>query len=198
MKRAVFVLSSAMVLAGALAQDRDVISSPPERKGVTAGESLAFTNSAGQTYTLQELASELKNLRAAVEQAVPVISAFNQTHAGGVTNENLSLGGAIGEVLGALGREDSGANDATGSSRKGTNVVSVLEGLLGTNAPGTLSADERTLRELVTLEKNLKPVDEALEKLNVAAEPSVKDREQQNQAPLTPTGREPRSRTGEQ
>src|SRR5579872_2400426 len=39
---------------------------------------LTFSNRAGQTYSPEDLANQLQNLRTAIDQALPVLAAFNE------------------------------------------------------------------------------------------------------------------------
>ena len=49
----------------------------------STGSSITFSNSNGQTFTVDQLANQLKALRTAVDQTLPTLTAFNQSSAAG-------------------------------------------------------------------------------------------------------------------
>jgi len=134
---------------------------------------LTFTNRAGATFSVDQLASQLRNLRSAVEQSLPVLTAFNENLA--ATNaSNRGLTGTLSDLASGVLRKNStqstsGSPDQTSS--RWSEAVTVLRGLLTTNnAAGGVNASSapnaNTLRELATLQKNLESLIPLLQDLN--------------------------------
>src|SRR5262249_26056496 len=58
---------------------------------------LTITNQSGTVYSLGELDQQLRDLQAAVERALPPLTAFNTTYA--ATNSSGGAAGALGDLL---------------------------------------------------------------------------------------------------
>jgi hypothetical protein len=162
-----------------------------------AAANLTFTNSAGKSYTVDNLATQLQRLQQAVDETLPVLTAFNETF--GATNTTTvtgsrtlvgSLSNAVAGVWQRRSNRDTNtlAATPTDSSTKGktyvTNAVAVLRDLLAPSG-GTASAtaatsslDNNTVQELVTLQTNLQPTASILKDLHLGTTNT-----------LTPTGR---------
>src|SRR5512143_2839683 len=63
---------------------------PAGTSGSLGASSLTFSNSTGQAYTVEQLATQLRNLRTAVDQTLPMLTAFNQSFAGTANQKNLT------------------------------------------------------------------------------------------------------------
>ncbi len=143
-----------------------VISAP--RSPVTPGQSssgfLTFTNPAGGTFSVDQLDSQLRNLQLAVNQALPMLSAFNNQFTSNTGNQ--SLGGVLSRVF---NRNGSTAQNPGTSGSGATNWLSALSGLFQNNANNPAGVDRTTLNELANLQKQLQPVAQTLQGLNPGA-----------------------------
>jgi hypothetical protein len=144
-----------------------------------------LTNKQGQTFTVEDLATELRTLRTTVDQTMPMLSAFNEIYSNSA-NADKSLTGKLSGVLsGALNRNQNTNNAADTNSSKYANVVKELEGLLSKNNGASTPISADTIRELGTLQSQLQPVASTLQTLKVDTGSSVTN----NASALTPTGR---------
>jgi len=149
--------------------------------------SAVFTNSSGQTFTSEQLAENLKTLRTAIEQAMPMVTAITETYSNSAGKDKTWTGRLSEFVSGALSKD--GQKSSGESTSKLSGVVGAVRGLFGTNSnssAGSSSADANTVQKLVTLQTQLKPVESTLDQLNVASSGAgaISLRK-----PLTPTGR---------
>lgn len=152
-----------------------------------------FSNQAGQSFSAEQLASQLQNLRTAVEQTLPTLAAFNQSYSNSVS------GGTDGTVSGLLSRalnRDQPNNPAPAGQTSLTfsNLVGALANLLSTNHTGATTMPQNTIRDLEALQNSLQPVVPILDRLNVSTLASGQFATPYNTAPLstnalTPTGR---------
>ncbi|HLH53983.1 MAG TPA: hypothetical protein VKY92_10255 [Verrucomicrobiae bacterium] len=163
-----------------------------------AAGGVMFTNSSGQTFTANDLALQLQNLRSAVDQAIPVLSAFNENYSNSVGGGRQTVGGALSGIVSDVlhrNQQTSGANQS--SSFSGTNLLAILHGLLNTNAASSTMGAPANAEDLRTLETDLQPVASILQRMNVSPaansfgtqnpynNPSLPSRNQS----LSPTGR---------
>ncbi len=165
MKLASFVLFVAVAAVSATAQNTTNSSVTPPPGTISQGSAnafgtanLSFTNRSGQVYTASQFASQLENLRTAVEQTLPMLQSFNQDFAARNPGSQ-SLSGVLSRVLGG-NSQNSGANN--------TNFLGVLSNLLTSNrANSTPAVSGTTVRDLQTLQKDLEPIPGLLQALNV-------------------------------
>jgi hypothetical protein len=150
---------------------------------------------------MADLTGRLRDLRTAVDQALPLLSAFNENYSNTVASQPGGLAGAISGILSGSRRN---GRDQTGSSGRGssalTNVVAVLNGLFGTNAPAAGSGatvNTNMVHDLLALEGELEPVAAVLRNMNLdsargssyyAGEEEPEDADEP-EPPPTPTGR---------
>ncbi len=164
-------------------EQQRISSTPPSVAGPgtsntsSAGAILA-TNQSGQFISASEMTTQLASLRTAVEQTLPVLSAFNSgfatSQSGTLSSQELSTG--ISNLLAsALGR-GSNHNAAAGSGKWSsglTNFASVVNGLIKTNAStnnaDAVSIDPSTLGQLQTLQANLNAVEAILQNLRIGS-----------------------------
>ena len=148
---------------------------------------VVFTNSAGQTFSADQFAESLKNLRTAIEQTTPMLAAVTETYTNSAGNDKSWKGQLSGLVSGALSRYEQ--QNAGKNSRTVNQVVGALQGLLQTNSSSKTTAadstDANTVQKLVTLQNQLKPVLPTLDQLNVSSTGAAVS----SPNPLTPTGR---------
>jgi hypothetical protein len=162
--------------------------SSTNQTAASTSSSAVFTNSSGQTFTADQLAENLKNLRAAIEQTIPMITAISETYSNSAGRDKSWTGRLSEFVSGALSKEGQGTNQ---SSSRLNEVVGTVRGFFGskTNASTvSTAADDTTMQKLVTLENQLKPVVPTLDQLNVASAASG-SQVISSPKPLTPTGR---------
>ncbi len=145
--------------------------SPEQRPWAGTGTSelgmanLSFTNSAGQRYTVNQLAGSLQNLQGAVNQALPLLSAFNENYSNTVSANQGTLAGAISGILSG-NRNGASQQGATNSSRL-SSLLGALQGMLGnTNGPAT-AVNTNTVNGLLALQGELQPVVSTLRSLNL-------------------------------
>src|SRR5256885_6450726 len=134
----------------------------------TAAANLTFTNKEGRSYTVDQLANELKTLRASVEQAMPMLQAFNESYSNSATGDRSLTGRLSGLLSGALNRNQN-TNTAEQSSGSGryADLVGALQGVLARNNPNSPPISANTIRDLETLYGQLQPVNTTLQNLNV-------------------------------
>ncbi len=143
-----------------------------------------FTNQTGQSYSVEELATQLRNLRSTVEATLPMLAAFNES-ASNSTAQNKSLRGRLTDIVSdALNK--GGQTNSSGLN----NVVGALRGFLNTNnaTASANSTDAHAAQQLISLQTELQPVLRSLQDLNVQAgvAPGQPGSTSGN---LTPTGR---------
>ena len=154
----------------------------------SSASSAVFTNSTGQTFTADQLAENLKNLRAAIEQTMPMITALTDTYSNSAGSDKSWTGRLSDFVSGAFSNEGQGTNQ---SSSRLNQVVGTVRNLFGSKtntSAGSSAADASTVQKLVTLENQLKPVVPTLDQLNVASS-GTGSQAISSPKPLTPTGR---------
>src|SRR3954454_15911038 len=74
-------------------------------QGISDGAMPAFTNAAGQTFSADEFAQNLKNLRSAIELTMPMVMAVTETYSNSVSKDKSWAGRASDLVSGALKRD---------------------------------------------------------------------------------------------
>ena len=145
-----------------------------------------FNNQAGQSFSVDQLASQLQNLRTAVEQTLPPLAAFNQNHS---NSANSDLGGTVSGLLSRATGHNPQTNTAPSqSSLTVSNLVGALANLLNTNHTGRTTVPQNTISDLVALQNSLQPVVTILDRLNVSSL-STNQFGTPNNNRLTPTGR---------
>ncbi len=206
----IMTLVSLVSASTVLAQSgSDRISRPRDNAPVQGATSptgeLTFTNRNGSTYNMADLTSRLQQLRTAVDQALPLLSAFNENFSNTASTQPGGLAGVISGIF--SGRSSGNSQDHSGSSTRRSpalsNIVGALQGLLGTNAAGSRLAgptvNTNTVHDLLALESELQPVASVLRNLNLnnggttpsssTEQPSTPRNNGSQQLP-TPTGRQ--------
>jgi len=178
---------ASLSLAATTEQSPSGTISSTNQTATTATSSAVFTNSTGQTFTADQLAENLKNLRSAIEQAMPMVTAITETYSNSAGKDKSWTGRLSDFVSGALSKD--GQSTSGQSPSKLNEVVGAVRGLWGTNSSSTASSsatDANTVQKLVTLQTELKPVLPTLDQLNVASSGAGVI---SSPKPLTPTGR---------
>ena len=172
MKKWIFLLAFVSISALAQTSPPGTISQRPNQPNANTGigtvgsttsdsttGTLTFTNSSGSVYSVEQLAEQLSQLRAAVDQTLPVLSAFTQNYSN-LANGNQTVAGKLSNILGGALNRNSGQTNATSqTSAQLTNLWGGLQRMLNKNQTNTVALDPATVRELVTLQKDLQPVE---------------------------------------
>ncbi len=204
----IFSLVSVISASNVLAQSgSDRISRPrdsvPSQSTQSRMGDIAFTNQAGKVYTMGDLTSRLQELRTAVDEALPLLSAFNENYSNTASSHAGGLAGAISGILSGARRNNGSQDQAASSGQRSpalSNIVGVLQGLFRTNAPasGSASVNTNTVHDLLALEGELEPVASVLRNMNLnttggsssqTSQEPARTSNNGNQVP-TPTGRQ--------
>jgi hypothetical protein len=155
-----------------------------------------FSNRVGQTYSAQDLAFQLQNLRNVVDQTLPILSAFNESYSNSNNGGHQTIGGALsGIVSDVLHRNQNQTQNSTpsttGQSLSTSNLLSALQGLLHKNSSTSTSTTMATPdpQDLISLQTDLQPVITVLQRLNVLANSNQIVTPYPNPTIPTPTGR---------
>jgi len=145
-----------------------------------AGTGTVLTNKAGQTFSVEQLAAQLRSLRGNIESALPMLAAFNESAS---ATQNKSLTGRLTDIvsheLNKGGQTNSGGFNS---------VVGALRGLINTNNAATDTSDARAAQQLVALQNQLQPVLKSLQDLNVQGTAASGQPSTSTSTNLTPTG----------
>jgi len=177
--RKILILGTIATAFAVSAQNQSTSTSSLPQANGTAATGQSFTNRVGSVYSTDQLAARLQNLRSSIESTLPLLSSYMESvsNTTATTTGGRGIGGAVTEILsGVLNRNTNQNNSYQG---QGTNVVRVLQGLLGSSA----SANENnatSLKDLNTLQSQLQSLNSTLQRLNVGTNVTIN---------LTPTGR---------
>jgi hypothetical protein len=159
----------------------------------TSANSLSFSNSAGQVFTVQELAQNLRNLSDVVVKTMPALTAFNDALSGAPAHQTLA--GAISNLVsGTLNKNATPTNAAPDPSSAMLNaLVAELRG----QGEAQATPNPNVARDLTRLRNDLQPVAPLLQTLvqttpeNQAPDQVISRPQGTNsyQRPVTPTGR---------
>ncbi len=127
----------------------------------SSNNSLTLTNSAGGSFSVEQLGSQIQALRTTVEQTLPMLSAFNERYS--AAQPGSRLGQAIQNIFSGNKNQAQGSSSTAGQEI--TNVLAALGSLVSTNGQGQ-NVSPNTLRDLVTLQKDLQPVQQTLQSLS--------------------------------
>jgi hypothetical protein len=148
--------------------------SPPQYPGASPSPDLGmgsmnFTNRYGQRFEVGQLGSRLQNLRAAVDDALPLLMAFNENLSNSNAAGQGSLADAIAGLLSKNRNDSSQGSTAGGTSTQLTNLIGAVQGLLRTNGNNgaVTTAGTNTVQNLLALEEELRPVASLLHSLNL-------------------------------
>ncbi len=133
-----------------------------------------FANGAGQNFTPEQLATQLQNLRSAIDQTLPMLSAFNQQYSNSAAGGKQSVRSEISGIVSDVFHRNQGANqnNAGRSSFSTSNLLSMLHGLLSTNSTSATAATPANAQDLIALQNDLQPVESILQRLNVTPNPT--------------------------
>jgi hypothetical protein len=150
---------------------------------------LTYSNRLGQTFSADELASNLQALRAAIDQALPALAAFNEHYSNSLTAGKQTVGGTLSGIVSDVLHKNQTAGQSsttTQTSLNTSNLLSVLGGLLNKNSTVTSGSGSTpgNAQDLVALQNDLQPVLAVLQRLNVG--PSVNPVSTPNPTGVTP------------
>jgi hypothetical protein len=150
-----------------------------------------FSNRVGQSFSAQDLAGQLQNLRSAIDSALPILSAFNETYSNSNNGGSETVGGTLsGLVSDVLHGNQASSQTSANESPTTSNLLSVLHGLLNKNSTTPTPAAAPNPQDLLSLQNDLQPVVSLLQRLNVVGNSN----QLSNPSPsgsFTPTGRQP-------
>lgn len=127
---------------------------------------ILFSNQAGQAYSTHDLAFQLQNLRSAIDQALPALSAFNESYSNMNNGGKQTVGGALSGIVSDVLHRNQGQTGA-GQSLTTSNLLSALQGVLHPNNSTSTSNSTPNPQDLIALQNDLQPVISVLERLNV-------------------------------
>ena len=148
---------------------------------------ILFSNQSGQTYSTHDLAFQLQNLRAAIDQALPALSAFNESYSNMNNGGKQTVGGALSGIVADVLHRNQGQTGA-GQSLSTSNLLSALQGVLHPNTSTSSSNSNPDPQDLITLQNDLQPVISVLQRLNVNPAFNRGSGQYPNSG-ITPTGR---------
>jgi hypothetical protein len=161
MSKLAVYLSFILITAAARAQT----SIPSPTTPQPGASSLSFTNRSGQSFSVDQLASQLRNLRSDVDHSLPLITAFNESYPATAAG-NSSLGGKLSSLISGATGQNSSQNSQMSPTL--SNVVAGLRGLVSTNSAAA-TFNPNTLHDLVTLQDHLQAIAPILQELNMGA-----------------------------
>jgi hypothetical protein len=170
MRKKGVVLSIAVFTISTLAQNPPpgTISHPPAPARGAGGElgagNLSFTNRAGTVYSVNQLAGQLQSLHSAIEQALPMITAFTETYSNSMGGQQSMAGKLSGILSGVLNRNTTNST-VNQNAPPSNNVVGTIEHLLNTNSPAAAPVNTNAFQDLVALENYLQPTLPILQRL---------------------------------
>jgi hypothetical protein len=127
---------------------------------------LSFTNSAGGVYSVDQLAGQLQNLRASIDQTLPMLTAFTQTYSNAVSGGKTTVSGAISGIISKVLKETNAPNATAQNAAWGTNLLAALQQSLNRNAPAPAATPTRA-EDVAALQQQLQPVPGMLQRMNV-------------------------------
>lgn len=152
---------------------------------------LNFTNQTGQVFSVGQLASQLQNLRAAIYQTMPALTAFNKQYGSSAAGSQ-SLASRLSSIV--SGSSPTPANGQNASEL--TKVEDALRNLLSKNNNGATPVTANMITDLQTLQRDLQPVPALLQDLNIGSNFSAAPSQVISSTPTnlfnrsyTPTGR---------
>ncbi len=155
----------------------DVISRSPA--STAQSDSTTATNAAGDAYSLDQVAAQLRELHRVVEQTMPMLDAISQSNS--PTAEPQSRSGRLAGIVGSILNRDGSTN----GTERSTNVLAgLLRGVLGANATASIGTNTATLSDLTALRDQLANLTPILQRLAPTA-----DQETSATNHLAPTGR---------
>lgn len=151
----------------------------------------AVTNAPGQTYSLNEIAEQLRQLHRVMNETMPMLNAVTENQSNSAASVQSSFKGDIAGVLGNILHHNT--NKVAEGSKSTNNWSNVFRGLLETNSVISTSStsDSTTLNDLIALREGLQNLMPTIERLDAGSATSgwVQYEDQYSTNQLTPTGR---------
>ena len=143
-----------------------------------------LTNSQGQTFSPEEIESQLVALRGAVEQVLPALNAITEAYSN--STAATQSGGVVGGIAGVLGGVlDRNTNNATGQSSTNTTLGRILRDTISAATTNATSTNFMQLRNFFALQTHLQATRPIFDRLGVTT----------NTLPLNIGGTENNTRT---
>jgi len=120
----------------------------------TAANSLSFSNAAGQVFTVQELAQDLRNLNDVVVKAMPALTAFNNAISG--TPAHQTLAGAISNLV--SGTHNKNASQTNAAPDPSSAMLNALVAEMRGQGDAQATPNPNVAKDLVRLRDELQPV----------------------------------------
>jgi hypothetical protein len=125
----------------------------------------SFTNNQGQTFSPEEIESQLVALRGAVEQVLPALNAITEVYSNSAASTQ--PGGVVGGIAGVLGGVlDRNTNNATGPSSTNT-LGRILRDAVSAATTNATSTNFNQLRNFVALQTHLQATRPIFDRLGV-------------------------------
>lgn len=195
MKTATFTLTLALGAISAFAQNNSVPATQPSQQPNTYNNQPAntgtynynnanlngqapinvpqggimFSNKSGTVFSVDQLANQLRNLQSSLDQALPALTAFNETFVNG--SEGTSVGGALSNIVSSVLRK----NNTSASTQIPAAVTALISAMRGQGNAASTAVPANANKDLVTLQNDLQPIPGIFQDLNpggAAASPS--------------------------
>ncbi|HVV02117.1 MAG TPA: hypothetical protein VHH88_12190, partial [Verrucomicrobiae bacterium] len=127
----ILCLASATALAQTSGNNPATSSSSSSAASTSASEdqsaaALSFTNSTGETFSVDQLAAELRSLRGTVQRTLPMLSAFNMQYSNAAAGSESIRGRLGGFLSNALKNRTSGEGTASSTSTSSLVVSNLM------------------------------------------------------------------------
>jgi hypothetical protein len=164
MKKIIPLLGTVLIMILFGAKSAPLVSNdiPPSPQSNVGG----ITNRSGRIFSTAEIQFQLTDLRRAVEQSLPVVSALTERYSNSVANSESSVAGGIAGVLGGVLNRYT--NNIAGEASSNTNALGRLLQVLGAAGTNGPSAQVAQFRDLAALQEHLQAMSPILERLGVA------------------------------
>jgi len=179
MKTTIIVLTATFSAILAIAQNPSTTfpPSPPSPRGSSFGRTNQFrlgnfgstmiTNSQGQTYSPDQIESQLVDLRAAVNQVMPALSAITEVYSNSAAGSQTGVVGGIAGVLGGVLDQNTN-NNATGQSSTNT-LGRILRDAISAASTNATTTNVTQLRDFVILQTHLQAINPVFDRLGVSS-----------------------------
>jgi len=128
-----------------------------------------ITNSLGQTFSPEEIASQLAALRGAIEQVTPALNAITEVYSNSTAGTQTGVVGGLAGVLGGV--LDQNTNSAAGQS---TNTLGrILRDAIAAATTNATTANYAQLQDFIALQTHLQAVTPIFDRLGVSTSAQI-------------------------
>lgn len=126
-----------------------------------------ITNSQGQVYSPDQIESQLVDLRTAVNQAMPALTAITEVYSNSTAG---TQGGVVGGIAGVLGGvlDQNTNNNAIGQSSTNT-LGRILRDAISAASTNATTTNINQLRDFVILQSHLQAINPVFDRLGVSS-----------------------------